>query len=307
MSRYYFTNRFAKREYKANKRKLPIIRSDSFIFDSKLVGKEIIPIYKSLKFKRRYLIGNVLKIEDEKQVLDYFDELRKQFNAIETYKVKGVSKKTFMLDVIYLTSIPLAFLVFPIKKHYLCDKKIIKETLKDKCLIAPNHTSAYDAPFVYMSTMWHRIRMISLIYVFKIRICKWAFLHAGVIPYDRDKGFDLNCFREANGILEGGGQVVLFPQGHVVKPGDPVNNFQPGLAMFSLRNNAPIIMYYYKTPNRAFRQSQLIIDKPIYPSDYFGKDYKITNELVEKFTKILEDKFLYYETHTIEELKENAK
>ena len=163
------------------------------------------------------------------------------------------------------------------------------------------------APFVYLSTLFRRVRMVSLVYVFKFKIIAWAFIHAGVIKYDRDKGFDLSCFKETNGILQGNGIVALFPQGHVLKPGEPVNKFQPGLALFSLKHHAPIIPYYYKTPNKAFRVSHLVIDKPINPDDLFGKDYVVNNELINKFTKYLEDKFLYYETHSVKELMEEAK
>lgn len=307
MRSIYFANSKARREYKQYRNTALKLHNKDLDIDNVDFSKPIIPIYHSEEKKGIRIIGNTLVKTNKDELLDAFGKLKTELHSIITYKTIGITSQTFMIDVMRILNFPIGFLVFPVKKYYMCDKKEVKEALKDKCLMAPNHTTPYDAPFIYFAEWAKRIRIIAYEGVFKNKAVSWAFRLGGAIEYDRDKGFDFKCFKTANGVLNGNGCIAIFPQGHVMKPGDKINDFKPGLAMFSLRNNAPIIPYYYKRPNMVFRTSHVVVGKPIYPEELYGKNYQITNELIEDLNKRVGDIFLEFDKMSLDEIKEKCR
>lgn len=272
-------------------------------------NKPIIPYYINGKygtFKRSQIIagekiyvrdlvkGNELTPKDIEEVKAFIIKKLKALKHQQNAYIVSKTKKLFASNLIYqdisrYTAIPLGFLIFMAKKHYIGDKKKIKNAMKERCLLAPNHTSMCDVVFMYMYFMQRRLRIFALDKVFEVPFVSWFMKRSGVIIYNRDSngGFDLRSFRETSNILEGNGCVVMFPQGHISKTNHVDGDTKPGLAMHSLRSNAPIIPIIFSRVTGPFRLVHILIGDPIYP-----EDYKINNELpsLEEYNNIVTSK-----------------
>ena len=99
-----FANTKAKAQFKRNKKVLPIV----YNFDEKYLNQEVIPAYKLDQKKLHVIYGEITFVLSKEQFEEVTKNLKATLNAIDTYKTKGISRKTFMLDFIYITSIPLA-------------------------------------------------------------------------------------------------------------------------------------------------------------------------------------------------------
>lgn len=277
-------------------------------------GKPIIPYY--LKgnyglFKRAKVIGgekiyvrelvkkDKLDAEDVKMLQEYIKSvlkrLKHQLYCIETYKTQAIlSRKLFLQDFVKVTSIPIGYCLLRAKKIYVGDKKKVKAALKEKVLLAPNHTSMYDVIFMYLYFFSRRIRILALNKIWEVKILAFGFNRAGVIKYNREApgGFDLRSFKETSGILEGNGAVVMFPQGHIAKDGLITEKLKPGVATHSLKFNVPVIPIIFADETKFFKLNRIVIGDPIYPHDYIDKDATVSAENIGKYNDIITEKML---------------
>lgn len=222
--------------------------------------------------------------------------LKSQLKAIETYKTHAlVSKRTYVQDFIKVTSIPIGYLFLRARKIYLGNKKKVKQAMKEKVILAPNHTSFYDVVFMYLYFFSRRIRILALNNIWNVKILAFGFDRSGVIKYNRNApgGFDLPSYRETSGVLEGNGAVVIFPQGHIASNGGLITEtLKPGVATHSLKHNAPIIPIIFADETKMFKKNRIIIGDPIYPHDYVAANEPANVENIEKLNNVLTDKMI---------------
>jgi len=240
-----------------------------------------------------------LSDEDILFVNDYLKDtvrkLKHQLNAFETHKTQSrFSWKLFIGDIFKLTGFPLGYMAFWAKKIYVGDKKNIREAMRERVILAPNHTSFFDVPIMYLYFISRRLRMFALKEAVSGPILRVLTKGAGVIPYNRESegGFDFKAFKETDGILEGNGCVVMFPQGHIMEGGKVGDEpFKEGISVHSIRRNAPIIPIFFASPTRVLKLNKIYIGQPIYPAQHLDS-LEANEENIKKITELLKSKMI---------------
>lgn len=273
-------------------------------------GKPIIPYF--IKpgygvFKRtRVMVGEKIYIRDlmpEKHSLSSEDirvlqgflknkllDLRKKLNATLSAKtqVRITSKKFYLMDLCKVVFALPAWLFIQVKKIYIGDKKRIKIALKDRVILAPNHTSFIDCFIIYYHIYSRRHRIVALDYC-PNAFLKFGYNRSGTIRYNRNApgGFDLRCYKEVGEVLDGNGCVTMFPQGHITKDGIITEPILSGVATHSLKHNAPIIPIYFAGTTKVFRRNPMLFGDPIYPHEFFKDLDHVGKEEIDKFNDAL--------------------
>lgn len=145
--------------------------------------------------------------------------------------------------------------------------------LKGKAILASNHVSYYDPPFI--AAAWpEEIHFLARAGLFKNKF--WgAFLSKLNAHPVQENSLDIESIRLISRLLNEGKKVVIFPEGERTLTG----NLQPiksGTALLSIRTQSPIIPVYisggFETWPRLklfprFRTSlTCVFGKPIYPN-----------------------------------------
>ena len=112
------------------------------------------------------------------------------------------------------------------------------------CIIAVNHISMWDPPFV--GSTFHRfpVHTLTKAELFKIWPVSAIFRKIDSIPIDR-KGYDANAFAEAKVALDKGSNLLIFPEGTrraIGHPG-PVRN---GLGIVVQATRAPVVPVFIR-------------------------------------------------------------
>jgi 1-acyl-sn-glycerol-3-phosphate acyltransferase len=105
-------------------------------------------------------------------------------------------------------------------------------------IIAPNHKSLLDPFFVGMATRRH-VRYMAKTELFKGPL-GWLLLRLGAFPVRRGEA-DADALQTAVLILEGGGLVVVFPEGTRIEDPHALGSPHHGAARLALQTGAPII------------------------------------------------------------------
>ena len=105
----------------------------------------------------------------------------------------------------------------------------------------------------------------------------------GGIPVQRD-GVDLDCIREGLKVLKAGYRLAIFPEGRRNFKNDELQELKPGSAMFAFKAKVPILPVIMEKKARVFRKANLLVGKPVYLDEYFGRPYntELSEELNEK-------------------------
>ncbi|EDY21694.1 phospholipid/glycerol acyltransferase [Chthoniobacter flavus Ellin428] len=79
------------------------------------------------------------------------------------------------------------------------------------CLLAANHTCAYDAPLLIAATP-RMIHWLSIVEIFRHPLARWFLTAFGALPLDRSK-VDTTTVRKLARLLKAGEVVGIFPEG----------------------------------------------------------------------------------------------
>lgn len=154
-------------------------------------------------------------------------------------------------------------------------------------LVCANHTSMADVILVAVA-MKHQPRFMAKKEALSVPVVG-AFLRSlGAFSVDRG-GADVGAVRRAISIIEEGGVVSIFPQGHrypkVAARSTPVRH---GAGLISYRAGCGVLPMYIKTKSgkvKAFRRNEIVIGELI-PFDALGfenggsAEYRAASELV---------------------------
>ncbi|WP_052573127.1 lysophospholipid acyltransferase family protein [Haloferula sp. BvORR071] len=167
------------------------------------------------------------------------------------------------------------------------------DALKDEhepVIIAPNHTSLWDAVFVIS-------KLPQPICIMKEAILKNPFLGggarlAGYIP----NGASGRMIKSASEALEGGGQLLLFPEGTRTKHDARwINPLRGGCALIAKHSGAPIRPVFIRSNTRFLEKGWPLWKRPELPirlSFELGDPVRIEEgESTHEFTKRLEEIF----------------
>jgi len=124
-------------------------------------------------------------------------------------------------------------------------------------IIAANHASNFDAPVVgawLIPRLGRRIHWLGKRELFAWPIVGWVAANGGVHPVDRDSA-DVEAFRLASRILEGGHVLFVFPEG-TRSPDGTLQGARDGVALLALRTGAPIVPIGIGGSNRVWPKGQ---------------------------------------------------
>ncbi len=107
-------------------------------------------------------------------------------------------------------------------------------------IVAVNHVSVIDPPLIGIAVSQVRApRFVGKEELFRFPPSGWLLRRIGVIPLDRSRG-DVRAVREALEVLQGGGCMVLFPEGtrsRTGRPGKP----KPGVGLMARQAGASVV------------------------------------------------------------------
>ena len=145
------------------------------------------------------------------------------------------------------------------------------ENLPEKggAVLAANHIAIRDV-FIIAASIDRQPRFLAKAELFKIPVLSSLIRMLGATPLERT-GHDVGAVKAIIKIASEGNVTTVFPQGTRrpgVNPADtPIKN---GIAMIAHRANVPMVPICIKTKDcsyKLFRPVELIIGKPIYPSE----------------------------------------
>ena len=124
--------------------------------------------------------------------------------------------------------------------------------LNDKCILAGNHTSNFDALLVMSSTK-RTIRFLAKKELHK-SVFGILFRSAGTIPVDRSKK-DEKAKAEAINALNNKELICIFPEGTINKTKDLIIPFKYGAVSFASKTDTKIVPFIIKGKYKIFRRN----------------------------------------------------
>ncbi|MGN1208152.1 MAG: lysophospholipid acyltransferase family protein [Christensenellales bacterium] len=164
-----------------------------------------------------------------------------------------------------------------------------KNLIKGKALLCCNHQSNIDTfPILYAG----KTKVYALC---KKELCNtkfkaWFMKKMGAIPINRAKP-EISAIKKCFEILNKNKNLLIFPQGTRMNTEEAIG-IKEGVAMFALKNKAPIIPMVYLKKNKVFRKNTLVVGKPIeFDLDYNKENMQIViNTLEQKMNELIENK-----------------
>ncbi len=132
-------------------------------------------------------------------------------------------------------------------------------------ILVGNHTSVTDGNVLAWAVRSvRRPRFLAKAELFSDPFRRWLFTNAGCIPVDR-KGDATAALRAASAVLQGGGSLVMFPEGGRVKPGQS-RPPKPGVSFLSALASAPVLPARLRGPDRfPFARMEVRLGRPLPP------------------------------------------
>lgn len=175
-------------------------------------------------------------------------------------------------------------------------------------IIAANHASNLDAPVLgawLIPRLGRRIHWLGKRELFDWPIVGWIAANGGVHPVDRDSA-DVEAFRLASRILDGGHVLFVFPEG-TRSPDGALQEARDGVALLALRTGAPIVPIGIGGSNRVWPKGQRLphpgghvvvrVGRPFRPADELpaGTDRRtakglVTRLIMERIAALLPDR-----------------
>jgi 1-acyl-sn-glycerol-3-phosphate acyltransferase len=109
-------------------------------------------------------------------------------------------------------------------------------------IMASNHASSADPVLIgaFLNQILGRpLNWLGKREIVEFWLTAWMCRHGGVHPVDRDAA-DLEAFRTAMRILEGGNMLAVFPEGTRSRDG-ALGTVREGVGMLALRSGAPVL------------------------------------------------------------------
>ena len=278
----------------------------SYIMIALKSGKPIIPLYTpggySLFKRNKMVIGTPIYITDyinnpnpSKEEIDLANKkIREEILKLEKfyqYKEKReLYHKTFSLKKLsYDLSRPvffyIRFLVLPFK-IYNKGKHKYKLKEKENLILISNHTSFADPLLMYNLYWRRRIYMLIAGVVYENHKLRGKMLNKiGGIKVNREKP-ELETLRKCQDILEAGGVLSIFPEGHISRD-QKIDEFKSGAGYFSLKTKTKILPVYIKPKKHFFGLYRLYLGEYIIPDDV-----KVTSENIASYNEKIRNELL---------------
>lgn len=190
--------------------------------------------------------------------------------------------------------IVLILIYLPVKIFLPTIVKGRKNLPKGKAIYACNHQTNVDIAVIACGC-YKRMYALGKAELYKNKLATWFLNGIGCIKINRGKA-DIEAVKKVLTTLKKKEKpVVIFPTGTRNSSPEEIQDIKNGVAMFSVKAQAPIVpMVLIKKPG-LFRLNKLVIGKPLDLTKYDGRPAnkelydKISNDLMLALEKLLED------------------
>lgn len=148
-------------------------------------------------------------------------------------------------------------------------------------IIASNHISNLDPPLIGICVPRY-IRFMGKAELFSAPLLGKIFTQLGAFPIARGK-IDKSAIRTAIQVVETGGCLVMFPEGHRSKNGE-LGRFLPGVSSIAKKSGGKIVPTAIHGPYRRFGRVFIRFGSPI---EVNGSPGQISDELRERILQLL--------------------
>ncbi|MDE6727953.1 MAG: 1-acyl-sn-glycerol-3-phosphate acyltransferase [Oscillospiraceae bacterium] len=139
-------------------------------------------------------------------------------------------------------------------------------TQKGGCIIASNHVSNNDPPFIGI-VFKGKYTFMAKEELFKNRFFGWLIRRLGAFPVKRGAK-DFAAIDKAIESLAEGRTFIIFPEGTRSKDGE-LGRAKSGVSIIAVRANAPVIPVFVKYGRKKFRRNALISIGEVIPKEEF--------------------------------------
>ncbi|WP_303437511.1 1-acyl-sn-glycerol-3-phosphate acyltransferase [uncultured Oscillibacter sp.] len=142
-------------------------------------------------------------------------------------------------------------------------------------LLCPNHASNWDPILVALKLPRnYRLHIMAKEELFKNPLLGWLLRKVGAFPVSRGNN-DINTVRTAMQAIKDGDNLLIFPEGTVVRNGVGYIDGLPahakaGVAMIGVRTGAVLVPVFVDGEKRLFRRTRIIFGEPYVPH-YTGR------------------------------------
>ena len=146
---------------------------------------------------------------------------------------------------------------------------------KSGALLCPNHASNWDPILVALKLPKnYRLHIMAKEELFKNPLLGWLLRKVGAFPVSRGNN-DINTVRTAMQAIKDGDNLLIFPEGTVVRNGLGYIDGLPahakaGVAMIGVRTGAALVPVFVDGEKKLFHRTRIIFGEPYEPR-YTGR------------------------------------
>lgn len=166
--------------------------------------------------------------------------------------------------VLYTLLGPVVRLLFPARVEGL------ENLPKGGMLLCPNHTSDVD-PLIITAALPvdSRLHFMGKAELFQNPLLNWFFRKLGGFPVQRG-GSDIGAVKTAIQVLKDGDNLMIFPEGTVIRNGIGCADGLPahakaGIAVIGVRTGAAMIPVFVSQGKKLFHRTRVVFGKPYEP------------------------------------------
>lgn len=203
---------------------------------------------------------------------------------------------------LYILFIPYIYLCLPTK---IIGKKNYKKVKKEPAIFCSNHQTNNDA-IIIKARVNLKFKFLAKDSLFRNKFLGYIFKKLGGIPIKRGSN-DIQAVKTTLNLLKNNKQIVIFPEGTRVKE-DESAEYKNGLVMFALKTDCYVVPSYFRKRTKPFVFNKLVIGEAFKFSDMDEfKDVKITKDVLNRASGVLQKKMEYLKNVNLKEYKKLLK
>ncbi len=189
---------------------------------------------------------------------------------------KFLGKQRFLKFLICIIIFPMTHIRMGLRIKGRKNLKKHKELLKKGALSVSNHVHMWDYLCVMNGLRFRKTYLLAWAPNVSGESGKSVRLVGGVPIPENDMRATIECFKQIDDLLNGGGWLHIYPEGSMWEYYAPIRPFKSGASYFACRNNKPIVplAFSYRKPNwirrvffRQIATFTLNIGEPLLPDE----------------------------------------
>jgi 1-acyl-sn-glycerol-3-phosphate acyltransferase len=192
--------------------------------------------------------------------------------------------------IVKVTAYPIELVVFRTKIHYE-DKSVQGRKIKGPAIIVSNHTSVYDFAQMMQVFFGRHLHCLMADILYRNRPMRWLLKELDGIKISRE-GKNFSFVEKSVDILKNGGVIEIYPEARIPEPNEVTPlEFKPSAAYIAILSGAPIIPVYTDGNYFGKGRANVMIGKPINPSDIIDPSLEMSKN-IETLTNYIRNKVI---------------